>query len=214
MIQNQFDPDDISVGWGYEIAKRLTDIVGALVGIIVLSPLFLLIAVSVKTTSPGPIFYRGLRTGYQGKPFRILKFRSMVVGADKGAGTTSRNDPRVTPLGRFLRRYKLDELPQLVNVLVGEMSLVGPRPELPYYTELYRGDELLILQVRPGITDYASLHFSNLNDLIEDSDPDKAFEDKILGEKNRLRIQYVKERTYWIDIRLILRTIGRIAGIQ
>jgi lipopolysaccharide/colanic/teichoic acid biosynthesis glycosyltransferase len=134
----------------------------------------------------------------------------MVVGADKGAGTTSRNDPRVTAVGRFIRRYKLDELPQLLNVLVGDMSFVGPRPELPRYTDQYQGEELLILQVRPGITDYSSLKFSNLNDLIGDEDPDQAYEEKILAEKNRLRIQYVKDQSFWLDLSLILKTILRV----
>jgi lipopolysaccharide/colanic/teichoic acid biosynthesis glycosyltransferase len=194
----------------YRLLKRIFDIVFACLGFLALLPFFTAIAVAVKLSSPGPIFYRGLRTGRFSKPFRIFKFRSMVVGADKGAGTTSRNDPRVTAVGRFIRRYKLDELPQLLNVLVGDMSFVGPRPELPRYTDQYQGEELLILQVRPGITDYSSLKFSNLNDLIGDEDPDQAYEEKILAEKNRLRIQYVKDQSFWLDLSLILKTILRV----
>jgi len=197
-------------GQGYEAAKRILDVIGALGGLLVLSPLLTGIAVWVKTTSRGPVFYRGIRTGRFGRPFRIIKFRTMVVGAEQGAGTTSRDDPRITATGKSLRRYKLDELPQLLNVLMGDMSFVGPRPELPRYTSQYRGEELGILQVKPGITDYSSITFVNLNDLISDEDPDWSFELNVLAEKNRLRVQYVKERGFWRDIGLIAKTIGCI----
>lgn len=197
----------------YEFSKRIMDISGALAGLFLLSPLFIAIALAIKTTSPGPVFYRGVRTGHNGRKFRIFKFRSMVVGADNGAGTTSRDDPRITPIGRLIRRKKLDELPQLLNVLRGEMSFVGPRPELPRYTSQYQGDELLILSVKPGITDYASLEFSNLNDLISDDDPDQAFESTVLAKKNKLRMQYVKDRSFGLDIKLICKTMGRVLGI-
>lgn len=198
----------------YELAKRSLDVVGAVLGILILSPLLVLIALLIKLTSPGPVFYRGVRSGRYGTVFRIYKFRSMVTGAERGAGTTSRNDPRITPIGRFLRRYKLDEIPQLFNVLFGQMSLVGPRPELPRYTDQYSGEELLILEVKPGITDYSSLKFSKLNELIEDDDPDRAFEENVLKEKNRLRIQYVNNHSFWRDLDLIFMTIGRIMGIK
>jgi len=194
----------------YSLLKRIFDIAFACLGCLALLPFFIAITIAVKLSSPGPIFYRGVRTGRFSKPFRIFKFRSMVVGADKGAGTTSRNDPRVTSVGRFIRRYKLDELPQLLNVLIGDMSFVGPRPELPRYTDQYQGEELLILQVRPGITDYSSLKFSNLNDLIGDENPDQIYEERILSEKNQLRIQYVKDQCFWLDLSLIIKTILRI----
>lgn len=199
---------------GYEAAKRIFDFVGALFGIALLSPFLIAIALAVKLSSPGPVFYRGERAGRGGKPFRILKFRSMVVGADRGAGTTSRNDPRITAIGRVLRRHKLDELPQLFNIIAGDMSFVGPRPELTRYTSQYNGEEQLILSVRPGITDYSSIEFSNLNDLIGDGDPDREFETRILAEKNRLRIKYVRERGFLLDLHLILRTILKVAGVR
>ena len=198
----------------YELSKRGLDVVVAITGILVLSPVFIFIALLIRLSSPGPVFYRGIRSGLYGTKFRIFKFRSMVINADRGAGTTSRGDPRITPLGRIIRRNKMDELPQLFNVFLGHMSLVGPRPELPRYTDQYCDEERLILTVKPGITDYSSLQFSNLNDLIEDADPDRAFEEKILQKKNQLRVQYVKERSFWLDIHLILKTVCRVSGIR
>ncbi|MDA9657594.1 sugar transferase [Alphaproteobacteria bacterium] len=211
MIKNLLE---ISGRSSYNYFKKKFDIFGALTAIILICPIFFFIGIMVKISSPGPIFYRGLRTGYQGIPFYIFKFRSMIVGADKEAGTTSRNDPRVTKIGKFLRKYKLDELPQLYNILRGEMSFVGPRPELPKYTKLYKGEELLILQVLPGITDYSSIKFSNLNELIQDNNPDKSFEDNIMLEKNKLRLKYIKERCFILDIKLIILTILRLVGAK
>ena len=209
-------PQCCSVGKGslYEVIKRAMDITGALAGILLLWPLLVIIAIAVKSTSRGPIIYRGIRTGRFGKQFSIFKFRSMFIGSDSGAGTTSRRDPRVTAVGRFIRRYKLDELPQLVNVFVGDMSLVGPRPELPRYADQYQGEERLILQVRPGITDYSSIEFANLTDLIGDADPDRDFEERVLKEKNRLRVKYVKERNLGLDLRLLFATLMRILKIR
>jgi lipopolysaccharide/colanic/teichoic acid biosynthesis glycosyltransferase len=138
----------------------------------------------------------------------------MQVGAELGAGTTSRNDARITPVGRFIRRYKLDELPQLFNVLRGDMSFVGPRPELLRYTSQYVGDEKLILCVRPGITDLSSIQFSNLNTLIDDENPDRNFEERILPHKNRLRIKYVRERSFLLDFKLIGKTLARLIGTR
>lgn len=195
----------------YEASKRLLDVIASSVGLIVLFPLLLAIAVLVKLTSPGPVFYRPVRTGRHGVPFRIFKLRSMIVGADAGAGTTSCRDARVTVFGRVIRRWKLDELPQLLNVLVGDMSLVGPRPELPRYTERYTGEERDILTVRPGITDYSSVEFADLNERIGDTDPDGNFETLILPRKNALRLKYVRERSLWVDVKIIARTLVRIA---
>ena len=194
----------------YTFIKRVTDIVFSLIAIILLSPVLLILAIAVKITSPGPIFYRGVRTGRFGRTFRIFKFRTMIVGADKGAGTTSKNDPRLTSIGKFVRKYKLDELPQFFNVLIGEMSMVGPRPELPRYTSQYVGDELLILQVKPGITDNSSIEFINFNDLIDDKDPDSSFEKNILSKKNYLRVQYAKNRSYFGDLYIIFATIYKV----
>jgi len=146
-----------------------------------------------------------------GRQFRIWKFRTMVVNAEKiGGGTTALNDFRIFRFGGLLRKYKLDELPQIFNVIKGDMSLVGPRPELPQYTEQYEGDELLILSVRPGITDYSSMKFNALDEVVGAGDADRVFEDTVLTRKNELRIKYVKERTFFGDIKLILQTLGLI----
>ena len=198
----------------YKFSKRLFDLFMSFFGIIFLSPILIFIAILVKFTSKGTILYRGERTGLFGKSFYILKFRTMVMNADLGAGTTSRNDKRITYVGNILRRYKLDELPQLINVFFGDMSFVGPRPELKKYTNQYQGEEKLILSVRPGITDFSSVKFSNLNELIDDDNPDASFEKKILSEKNRLRLQYVNECNFWLDIKLIFLTILRITSIK
>ena len=198
----------------YELSKRFFDICGALIGLVLLSPLLFGIGLAVKLSSSGAILYCGVRVGLYGRPFQIFKFRSMVVNAELGAGTTSKNDVRITPVGRFIRRYKLDELPQLFNVLIGDMSFVGPRPELRRYASQYVGEEQLILCVRPGITDLSSIHFSNLNELIDDEDPNRSFEERVLPVKNKLRIKYVKERSLLLDLMLIVKTISRLAGIK
>ncbi len=159
----------------YSIGKRALDIAVATVGLVILCPLFLAIAITVYLDAGRPIFYAAERTGRGGRRFYILKFRTMVAGADTGARTTAHRDARITCTGVVLRRTKFDELPQLINVLLGDMSLVGPRPELPYYTDQYQGDELLILTVRPGITDFASLKFASLGTLVGPTDPDAVF---------------------------------------
>ena len=191
----------------YGMVKRLADIAVAGSALALLAPLLLVIATAVRLSSPGPALYRGQRTGLHGKPFAILKFRSMIAGADKGPGTTSRNDARITRVGAVLRKYKLDELPQLINVLRGDMSFVGPRPELPRYTSLYTAEERVILSVRPGITDLASIRYHDLGALIDDADPDASFERDVLPHKNRLRMEYVARRGLWFDLTLIVRTL-------
>lgn len=196
----------------YLISKRIFDLIFSSMGLIALFPLFLVFSILVKTTSTGPILFKGIRTGRYGVPFHIYKFRSMYVGSEMMAGSTSRNDPRITRIGKFLRNYKFDELPQLINVFKGEMSFVGPRPELKKYTDLYQGEELLILKVKPGITDLSSIKFSNLNALIDDDNPDKCFEENILAIKNTLRIEYVKSATFLGDLRLLILTILKLLG--
>ena len=198
----------------YECSKRLFDIVLSIFAILILLPLFIIISIIVKATSPGDVFYRGIRAGLHGKVFKIFKFRSMYTGSDKGPRTTSKADARITFVGVYLRKYKLDELPQLFNILFGDMSFVGPRPELKTYTDLYKGDEKLILTVRPGLTDFSSLYFSNLNELIDDKDPDKVFEKNILPKKNYLRIEYVKKRNFLLDLNLILKTFIKVVGFK
>lgn len=196
-------------------AKRLFDIASSSVALVVLSPVLLLIAIGIKITSPGPVFYRGVRSGRFGKSFRILKFRTMVVdAASLGGSSTGKDDPRVTTFGRFLRRFKLDELPNLVCVLRGEMSIVGPRPEVQEYTNLYRGEEELILSVRPGITDLSSIQYIDLAEHIGSENVDENFETRVLPTKNKLRVKYVKEWSFWADMKIIGKTIIRLIGIS
>jgi lipopolysaccharide/colanic/teichoic acid biosynthesis glycosyltransferase len=197
-----------------EFAKRIFDLCVVLVSLPFLALPMLSIALAVRTSSPGPILYRGTRCGRYGEAFNILKFRTMIP-AEPGAveGTTSLADPRINRVGHVLRKYKLDELPQLFNVIRGEMSLVGPRPELFRYTDLYEGEELMILTVRPGITDYSSLKFRNLGTVVGSEDADKEYESSVLHEKNRLRVRYVKERTFWIDIRILAQTVRAILSV-
>lgn len=191
--------------------KRAADILGAVVALAIASPLLLGAALAIKLTSPGPVFYRGIRAGREGTTFRIFKFRSMVVNAEsRGGPTTGTNDPRVTPVGRFLRKTKLDELPQFINVLLGDMSLVGPRPEVEQYASRYAGEEKLILAMRPGITDYASIEFADLDDRVGAEDPDKFFQEHILPRKNALRVRYVKEWSLASDVRILWATVFRV----
>lgn len=189
--------------------KRLLDIVAAAIGIVVLSPFLVLVALAVKITSPGPVFYRGERTGRFGKTFRIYKFRTMILNAEQvGGSTTAEADPRITSIGRKLRKYKIDELPQLFNVLRGEMSMVGPRPEVPEYTQLYQGDFQRILTLRPGITDPASMQFHDLQACVGSENADEVFREKILPVKNQLRLKYVDEQTIRGDVVILLKTLA------
>lgn len=197
----------------YETRKRVFDIIMATLALATLAPLLALIAIAVKVDSRGPVFYRGVRSGKGGVPFKIFKFRTMVENAESVGGmSTAKNDPRVTRVGAFLRRFKLDELPQFINVLVGEMSIVGPRPEMPAYTALYDGEERLILTVRPGITDFASLQFSQLDEVLGEDDADRVYETRVRPVKNALRVKYVKERNLLLDIKLIVATAAKLAG--
>jgi lipopolysaccharide/colanic/teichoic acid biosynthesis glycosyltransferase len=194
--------------------KRILDIFFSLLGLIILSPFFLILAIAIKIDSPGPVFYRGLRVGLNGKPFKIFKFRSMVENADKlGADSTSANDMRVTQVGRFIRKFKLDEFSQLINVLIGDMSLVGPRPEVQKFVDMYTEEEKAILTVRPGITDWASIRFHNEGEIIEASgikDADEAYALLIRPEKLRMQLKYIRERNLRIDFKIILMTIFRL----
>jgi lipopolysaccharide/colanic/teichoic acid biosynthesis glycosyltransferase len=189
--------------------KRLVDFGCSLLGLVLLSPVLLMAAVFIKLNSPGPVFYRGLRAGRFGSPFRIFKFRTMVVNADKIGGASAANDdPRITQVGRILRRYKLDELPQLLNVLRGEMSLVGPRPEVPEYTAMFNQDETRILGVRPGITDWASIWNSDEGALLAGvADPEKVYLEKIRPEKIRLQLKYIDNQSLATDFQILVQTI-------
>src|SRR5262245_27286832 len=170
--------------------KRLFDIAVALAGLVVLSPVLIAVAAWIKFDSRGPVFYRGRRVGLRGSPFRIFKFRTMVVNADRiGGSSTSNDDPRITRAGKVLRRHKLDELPQLLNVLIGDMSLVGPRPEVEHYVQMFTEDEKAILTVRPGITDWASLWNPDEGSVLAGSpDPEKAYLEKVRPGKLRLQL--------------------------
>ena len=193
------------------LLKRALDVIVSLVGLIILSPAFALISLAVKLDSQGPAFYRGTRTGRFGKPFIIYKFRTMIVALEgKGGLTTALNDPRVTRIGRILRRLKLDELPQLINVLKGEMSIVGPRPEMLEYTRLYNHQEEIILSVKPGITDYASLEFINLAGAVGEKDADAVYFEKVWARKNQLRVKYAREHTFFKDMVILWRTVGAL----
>ncbi|MCI7430323.1 MAG: sugar transferase [Bacteroidales bacterium] len=192
--------------------KRLFDVVASGVGLLLLSPLFLLVAIWIKLDSPGPVFYRQVRVGRYNRDFRIFKFRSMRVGADKGSLVTiGGRDPRVTRSGYFIRKFKVDELPQLINVFIGDMSLVGPRPEVRHYVDYWTKEQLHVLDVRPGITDPASIKFRNENELLEKAeDPEKYYIEVIMQEKLRLYLEYVENHSFWYDIKLIFQTFAAI----
>lgn len=189
-------------------AKRLIGFVLALVLLLILWPVYLVIALLVAIESGFPVIYSPKRGGYRNKPFRIYKFRSMVKNADKiGGGTTALNDPRITKVGNFLRKTKLDEIPQLFNILRGTMSFIGPRPELLRYVEQYEGEEKLILEVRPGITDFSSIEFINLDEVVGAGNADEMYEKYVLKKKNQLRIKYAKEVSFTTDCKLFMRTV-------
>lgn len=192
--------------------KRLFDIIFSTIGIIAFSPLLITIATLIKLTDKGPVFYKGTRAGLSGKPFKMLKFRTMVVNADKiGGPTTSDDDPRLTRIGLFLRKYKLDELPQLINVLKGEMSIVGPRPEVLQEVNEFKNEYEQILHVRPGITDYASLKFPNEGEIVKGTtDPHQAYKKLIQPEKIRLQLYYAQNYSFWKDLKIIVQTIRTI----
>lgn len=192
--------------------KRLFDIVASGCGLILLSPLFLILAVWIKSDSSGPVFYRQVRVGRGNRDFRIFKFRSMRVGADKGSLVTiGGRDPRVTRSGYYIRKYKLDELPQLINVFIGDMSLVGPRPEVRHYVDYWTAEQMHVLDVRPGITDPASIKYRNENELMEKADdPENYYIHVIMQEKLKLYLEYVKNSSFRYDIKLILQTFKAI----
>ena len=179
---------------------------------VLLSPLLLVLALGVKFSSKGPAFYMQERIGKNEKPFRIFKFRTMFLDADKkGLLTVGGRDPRVTPVGYFLRKYKLDELPQLFNVVLGEMSLVGPRPEVKRYVDMYSVEQRKVLEVKPGITDYASIEYANENELLgKADDPEKMYLEEIMPAKLRLNLKYVQEQSFLVDLKIILKTVLKI----
>jgi lipopolysaccharide/colanic/teichoic acid biosynthesis glycosyltransferase len=195
-----------------DAAKRLFDGLLSFVGLLLISPFLVLIAILIKLASPGPVLYRGVRVGQHGKPFCILKFRSMIVDAEQhGGSATAGDDPRLTSIGKFLRRYKLDELPQLFNVLKGEMSFVGPRPEVRKYVDRYSEADKAILQLRPGITDWASIWNSNEAAVLEgSSDPEKSYEELILPTKIALQRKYLEDHACSTDLKILFHTFAKL----
>lgn len=191
-----------------QAAKRAFDIVASALGLLVLVPLFLVVAVRIKMDSKGPVFFRQTRMGKKAEPFRIFKFRTMVQDAEsRGRQITVGDDARITNSGAFLRKWKIDELPQLINVLIGDMSLVGPRPEVPKYLPYYTDEDLSALWIRPGITAPSSVHFRDENDLLaEAEDPEAFYINEILPKKNALNRAYVRDFSLWGDIKIILGT--------
>ncbi|MEE0911620.1 MAG: sugar transferase [Paludibacteraceae bacterium] len=188
--------------------KRVFDILASGVGLLFLSPLFLFIAIWIKLDSEGPVFFRQIRVGRYHKNFKIYKFRSMKIGSDKGSQVTiGGHDSRITNSGYFIRKTKIDELPQLINVFIGDMSLVGPRPEVPHYVKFWTFNQLRVLDVRPGITDPASIKFRNENELLGSVDnPEKYYVEVLMQEKIKLYLNYVDNACFWYDIKLILET--------
>jgi lipopolysaccharide/colanic/teichoic acid biosynthesis glycosyltransferase len=193
--------------------KRIIDILGSGFGLVILSPVFLWVALKIKLDDGGPIFYKGRRVGKGGKLFKMYKFRTMVIGADKlGGPSTAADDPRLTKIGLFLKKYQLDELPQLINVFKREMSLVGPRPEVEMYVDMMTAEQKnAILSVRPGMTDYASLWNFHESEILKGAkDPEIAYQKLIRPKKLALQMRYVKERSLWVDIKIIFLTIFKI----
>ena len=191
------------------VIKRIFDIVASGLGIIVLSPILLIIALIIKKESDGPVFFKQIRVGEKGRNFEILKYRTMVVDAEKmGRQITVGNDNRITKIGGFLRKYKLDELPQLINVFKGDMSLVGPRPEVPRYVEMYNEEQRKVLDVKPGITDLASIRYRDENELLGTAeDPDDMYINTIMPDKLALNLEYISKSNVFFDIYIILKTI-------
>lgn len=188
--------------------KRVFDIIASGLGLLILSPLFLVVAIWVKLDSTGPVFYKQVRVGRNNKDFYLYKFRSMRVGSDKkGLITVGGRDPRVTRSGYYIRKYKLDEFPQLINVFKGDMSLVGPRPEVRKYIDLYTPEQMHVLEVRPGVTDLASIRYRNENELLaKASDPEQYYRDIVMQDKLRINLEYVRNHSFFGDIALIFKT--------
>ena len=194
--------------WYQRFVKRTFDILASFAGLAVLFIPFLFVALCIKLTSPGPVFFRQQRIGRKGKPIFVIKFRTMVAGAEKHGSITTSSDSRVTPVGRWLRRYKLDEFPQLWNVLAGKMSFVGPRPDVPGYADRLQGIARMILELRPGITGPASLYFRNEEELLAKADNPRDYNDTVIWPKKvELNLAYAENWSFWKDIGYILITV-------
>lgn len=191
--------------------KRIIGFVLAIILLVVISPVFILVSFAILIEDGYPIFYCPLRGGYRNKPFHIIKFRTMVKNADKiGGGTTANHDPRITKVGNFLRKTKLDETANLLNIIIGSMSFIGPRPELIKYTDMYGNDEKVILEVRPGITDYSSIEFINLDEIVGTENADEMYEKYVLKRKNELRVKYAESVSFFVDCQIFFKTIAKV----
>lgn len=193
-------------------AKRIFDVTASGIGLVLLSPLFIILAIWIKLDSKGPVFYRQTRVGRNNRDFKLFKFRSMRPNADRGSLITiGERDPRVTRSGYFIRKYKLDELPQLINVFCGDMSLVGPRPEVRKYVDMYTPEQMRVLSVRPGITSLASIRYRNENAILAASDdPLRTYVDVVMPDKLKIDLEYVDNANLWNDIRLIFNTLREV----
>lgn len=187
--------------------KRLIDVVLATVILAMVSPVFLIVSIAILAEDGFPVFYRAQRGGYKGKTFKICKFRSMIKNAEKAGGdTTALNDKRITKVGSIIRKMKIDEFPNLINVIRGDMSFIGPRPELLYYTNQYKGTEKLIFEVRPGMTDYSSIEFINMDEIVGQGNEDEMYEQHVLPKKNKLRVKYAATVSFSTDVKLFFKT--------
>jgi lipopolysaccharide/colanic/teichoic acid biosynthesis glycosyltransferase len=188
--------------------RRAFDVIVACIGLLLLSPMFLVLAVRIKLFDGGPVFYRARRTGFLGAEFNLIKFRTMVINADTlGAGITVADDKRITPVGKLIRSHKLDEYPQLINIVLRNMNLVGPRPEDPRYTALYDQHQKKILNIRPGITSPASIKFKNETELLRGSEWEKKYVNEVMPKKISIDMEYFRNNTFLSDIRVILKTL-------
>jgi lipopolysaccharide/colanic/teichoic acid biosynthesis glycosyltransferase len=195
----------------YNITKRVFDFFSALMVLLLLSPLFILISLWIITDSKGGVFYKQVRIGKNQKQFGLYKFRSMATGSDKAGQITIGNDSRITKVGKFIRKYKIDELPQLINILKGEMSVVGPRPEVKKYVDLYNQEQLKVLSVSPGLSDYASIeYFDEQTILGKAKDPDKEYIEVVMPAKLNLNLKYITEKSITTDLKIIFKTLGKI----
>ena len=193
------------------LIKRIIDLLLAIPFFFIALPFFFLVGIAILLEDGRPVFYRPLRGGYKNQQFHIWKFRTMVKNADIiGGGTTAMNDPRITKVGAFLRKTKLDETANLINILAGTMSFIGPRPELLQYTERYEGDEKEILEVRPGVTDFSSIEFINLDEIVGSGNADEMYERYVLKKKNELRIKYAESVGFFTDIKIFLKTVWKV----
>lgn len=195
-----------------DYGKRAFDVIMSAIGLILLSPFFIIISLLIKFDSPGPVLFKQVRVGRYERNFKILKFRTMVTDAEKrGAQITVGRDSRITRVGHFLRKSKLDELPQLINVFIGDMSLVGPRPEVPKYTQYYTKSQKRIFELRPGITDYSSIKYRDENEILAlSSDPEKTYIEEIMVDKLKLNMEYLENKSLLTDIKIIFNTLLKI----